>query len=223
MEHLKVYFGRYSINNIAVNVHKYLRVSLRICLVMKSKDLVERHLTISAPVLPENLHRGKQCLPRELHLQGHWAHMDSEKNCLVVTASSWLQGNLGRQVLRRGKHCLWREIGRKCVGKWGASAHLTQLQQSALWHPSALCAALSEQFGRSLGTKFVKLCSTDKHAISKVLCRFLGVLKKELVGLNINKKFFNSKYLQFWWLSTENSCWEPSKYSGTQNYHPYLK
>lgn len=64
---------------------------------MKSKVPVEVHLTISVPVLPENLHRGRQCLARELHLPGNWAHMEAEKNWLVVTASSWLQEDLGRQ------------------------------------------------------------------------------------------------------------------------------
>lgn len=68
---------------------------------MKSEVPVERILTISAPVLPENLHRGRQCLPRELHLSGHtWTQRGT--GCLLQPP----QEELERQVLRKGKQCL---------------------------------------------------------------------------------------------------------------------
>lgn len=62
------------------------------------------------------------------------------------------------QVLRSSKRCLYRKIDRNHVGKWGASAHLMQLQQPALWLLKVFCAGFSDQFGKFLSATFI-VCS----------------------------------------------------------------
>lgn len=82
------------------------------------------------------------------------------------------------QVLRSSKHCLYRKIGRNHVGKWGASAHLMQLQQPALWLLKVFCAGFSDQFGKFLSATFIVCSFVYKQlqfvrycAVSWVVCK----------------------------------------------------
>lgn len=63
--------------------------------------------------------------------------------------------------------------------------------------PQGFCSGFLKQFGSFLGVKFINWYFIYVNAIYKVLYGFLGILQKELVGLNTLKRLFISRYLRF--------------------------